>query len=270
MSIGPAVVLGLAQGVTEFWPISSSAHLALLIHLFGWGEPDLSFMVALHLGTWLAVVWYYRRRLASIASACWREARGREHGGQEARLGRLLLLATLPGLVLGAVFAESSKIMEGMPLLMAVALAVFGLVLWGADRWGGEKKDWRSAGWRESLAVGVAQGLALMPGVSRSGITISTARAVGIDRREAADFAFLLSIPIIGAAAVYEGFKLVKEGIPAGSVWSMAAGCAAAAVSGYMAMGLLLSRLKTHTFKAYAIYRLALAAVLVVALVILG
>lgn len=269
MGIGPAVVLGLAQGVTEFWPISSSAHLALLIHLFGWGEPDLSFMVALHLGTWLAVVWYYRRRLLSMASALLREARGKERGNPEARLGRLLLLATLPGLALGAVFAESSELMEGMPLLMVVALAVFGLVLWATDRWGGETKDWRVAGWRESLAVGVAQGLALMPGVSRSGITISTARAAGVERKEAADFAFLLSVPIIGAAAVYEGLKLLREGVPGSGLAPMAAGCAAAAVAGYLAIGFLLSRLRRHDFAPYAFYRLALSLVLVVVLIVL-
>jgi len=267
MGIGPAVVLGVVQGVTEFWPISSSAHLALLIHIFGWGKPELSFTVALHLGTWLAVVWYYRRRLASIASACWREARGKGSGGREARLGRLLLLATLPGVFLGAAFAESSEIMEGMPLLMVSSLAFFGVVLWAADAWGGRDRDWETAGWRESLAVGVAQALALMPGVSRSGITISTARAAGIDRREAADFAFLLSVPIIGAAAAYEGFKLAGEGLPAGSLWPMAWGCAAAAVSGYLAIGFLLSRLRAHSFRTYALYRLALAVVLAAVLV---
>lgn len=269
MGIGAALLLGLVQGVTELWPVSSSAHLALLIHLFGWGKPDLSFTVALHLGTWLAVVWYYRRRLTSIVHACWREARGRERGRDEARLGRLLLLATLPGVFLGAVFAESSEAMEGMPLLMLVALALFGLVLWAADAWGGRSRGWREAGWRESLAVGVAQGLALMPGVSRSGITISVARAAGIERKEAADFAFLLSIPIIGAAAAYEGLKLAREGIPQGGMWPMAVGCAAAAVSGYLAIGFLLSRLKSRSFAPYAVYRLLLAVVLLLLLVIL-
>lgn len=268
MGIGPAVILGLVQGVTEFWPISSSAHLALLIHFFRWGEPDLSFTVALHLGTWLAVVWFYRHRLLSIASSCWREIRGKERGSQEARMGRLLLLATLPGVLMGAVFAESSEMMEGMPALMVASLALFGLVLWGTDRWGRRDRDWRSAGWRESLAVGVAQGLALMPGVSRSGIAISTARAAGIDRGEAADFAFLLSVPIIGAAVVYEGFKLAREGLPVAGAWPMAAGCAVAAVSGYLAIGFLLSRLKAHSFRTYAIYRLVLAAVLVVVFIV--
>lgn len=268
MGIGAAVLLGLVQGVTEYWPISSSAHLALLIHLFGWGKPDLSFMVALHLGTWLAVVWYYRRRLSSIVSACWREARGKG-GGEEAHLGRLLLLATLPGVLLGAVFAESSEAMEGMPLLMIVALAIFGLLLGAADAWGGRGRDWKKAGWRESLAVGVAQGLALMPGVSRSGITISVARAAGIERKEAADFAFLLSVPIIGAAAAYEGLKLVREGVPQGGMSAMAVGCAAAAVSGYLAIGLLLSRLKRRSFAPYAVYRLLLAGILLVVLIVL-
>ncbi len=270
MGILPAVVLGLVQGVTEFWPISSSAHLALLIYLFGWGKPDLSFTVALHLGTWVAVVWYYRRRLASIVSACWKVVGERERVSAEARLGFLLLLATFPGVILGAVFAESSEMMEGMPLLLVFSLALFGLVLWATDRWGGGLRRWRDAGWREALAVGVAQGLALIPGVSRSGITISTARAAGMDRKEAADFAFLLSVPIIGAAAAYEALQLVREGVPTGGIWPMAAGCASAAFSGYLAIGLLLSRLKTHSFKPYAVYRIVLAAFLLVILVVLG
>ncbi len=269
MGILPALLLGVVQGLTEFWPISSSAHLALLIHVFGWGEPDLSFLVALHVGTWIAVVWHYRSRLASIIAACWREARGRERGLPEARMGGLLLLATVPGVVLGAVFSASSEMMEGMPLLMAATLAAFAVVLWAADRWGGRSGDWRKAGWREALAVGVAQALALMPGVSRSGISISAARAAGIDRKEAADFAFLLSVPIIGAAAVFEGAKMLLEGVTVDQLWSMLAGGAAAAVAGYLAIGLLLSRLKSGTFAPYAAYRLALAAVLVVVLVML-
>ncbi|MBN2025290.1 MAG: undecaprenyl-diphosphate phosphatase [Actinobacteria bacterium] len=269
MGILPALLLGVVQGVTEFWPISSSAHLALLIHIFGWGEPDLSFLVALHVGTWLAVVWFYRKRLWAIVVSCWREATGKERGKAEARLGWLLLLATIPGVIIGAVFAESSEMMEGMPLLMTVTLAFFGLVLWAADSWGPQVKDWNAAGWREAMAVGVGQFLALMPGVSRSGISISVARAAGIRRREAADFAFLLSVPIIGAAAAYEGLKLVLDGMPASDLWPMLVGAAAAALTGYFAIGFLLSRLKAGTFRPYAIYRLLLAAVLLIVLVIL-
>jgi undecaprenyl-diphosphatase len=269
MGILPALLLGAVQGLSEFWPISSSAHLALLIHIFGWGEPDLSFLVALHVGTWLAVVWYYRRRLLAIIASMWREVTGRKRGEAEARLGWLLLLATIPGVIIGAVFAESSEMMEAMPLLMTVMLALFGLVLWAADVWGPQVKDWETAGWREALAVGVGQTLALIPGVSRSGISISVARAGGLKRKEAADFAFLLSVPIIGAAAAYEGLKLVMDGIPADRVWPMLVGGATAALTGYFAIGFLLSRLKTGTFRPYAIYRLVLAAVLLVFLVIL-
>jgi undecaprenyl-diphosphatase len=205
MGVPEAILLGAAQGITEFWPISSSAHIALLIHLGGWGKPDLSFMVALHLGTWVAVVWYYRRRLLRLVTAWLREVAGKEKGNPDARLTWLLLLATVPGALLGAVFAESSEMMEGMPLLMVVTLAVFGVVLWAADARGKYTRTWNTAGWREALAVGVAQALAIMPGVSRSGASISAARAAGMERKEAADFAFLLSVPIVGAAAAYEG-----------------------------------------------------------------
>jgi undecaprenyl-diphosphatase len=269
MGILPALLLGAVQGMTEFWPISSSAHLALLIHIFGWGDPDLSLLVALHVGTWLAVVWYYRRRLLLIVAALWGEAVGKERGNADARLGRLLLLATIPGVMVGAVFAESSEMMGGMPLLITATLAIFGLVLWAADAWGGQMKDWSTAGWREALAMGVAQAIALMPGVSRSGVSISTARAAGIGRKDAADFSFLLSVPIIGAAAAYEGSKLMLNGMPMDRLWPMLVGCATAAATGYFAIGFLLSRLKAGTFRPYAIYRLILAAVLLVVLVIL-
>ncbi|MBC7230745.1 MAG: undecaprenyl-diphosphate phosphatase [Actinobacteria bacterium] len=269
MGILPALFLGAVQGVTEFWPISSSAHLALLIHLFGWGEPDLSFLVALHLGTWIAVVWHYRRRLWRIVLACLGELTGRGRGGEEARLGWMLLLATVPGVVLGAVFAESSEMMEGMPLLMAFTLAAFGLALWCADALGSEALTWREAGWRQALAVGVAQALAVMPGVSRSGASISAARAGGLERREAADFSFLLSVPIIGAAAAYEGFKLLRAEMPGGAAWPMLCGAAASAVTGYLAIRVLLTRLESGTFRPYAVYRLVLAAALVLVLVVL-
>ncbi|MFW6113450.1 MAG: undecaprenyl-diphosphate phosphatase, partial [Actinomycetota bacterium] len=150
MGILQALLLGAVQGVTEFWPISSSAHLALLIYLTGWGEPDLAFVVAVHIGTWVAVVWYYRHRLARIIASWWREVRGRSRGEPEARTAWLLLLATIPGLVLGAIFAESSEMMQGMPLLMVSMLAVFGVLLWAADARGKEDRTWREGGWREA------------------------------------------------------------------------------------------------------------------------
>jgi undecaprenyl-diphosphatase len=226
-------------------------------------------MVALHIGTWIAVVWYYRRRLAAMIAAWWREVTGRERGNPEARLAWLLLLATLPGLLLGVVFSKSSEMMEGMPLLMVFMLAFFGLALWATDSWGGNTRNWRTAGWREALAVGFAQALALAPGVSRSGASISVARAAGIDRKEAADFAFLLSVPIIGAAGAYEVLRVIMKGMPEGAAWNMLAGGAAAAVTGYFAINFLLTRLKRGSYKPYAIYRLVLAAVLLVVLIIL-
>lgn len=262
MGILPALLLGVVQGFTEFWPISSSAHLALLIHVFGWGEPELSFLVALHLGTWLAVTWFYRRRLASILHACWREIRHKEKGDPQARLGWMLLLATLPGLLVGAVFSESSQMMEGMPLLMVCLLAVFGLALWVSDELAPGTAGLEEMGWRESLSVGVAQALALAPGVSRSGASVTVARAAGLRREDAADFAFLLSVPIIGAAAAFEGVKLALGGMTADQLWPMLAGGGAAAVSGYLAVGFLLSRIKKGTFRPYAVYRLLLAVVL--------
>jgi undecaprenyl-diphosphatase len=247
--------------VAEFWPVSSSAHLALIIHLAGWGEPSLSLLVALHLGTFVAVAWYYRRRLLSLVREGWRLAKGRSGNPAEGRLAWLLLLATLPGVLVGAVSASSSEMMEGMPLLMIFLLALFGLVLWIADHYGKERWACLDMGWRGALAVGIAQSVALAPGVSRSGACITVARAMGMKRKEAADFAFLLSVPITGAAGAYEALSMLRGGSAAGA-GSMVAGGVAAAVTGYFAIRFLLAGLKRNTFAPYALYRLAVSALL--------
>ena len=268
MTILQALLLGAVQGVTEFWPISSSAHLALLVHFLGSGEPELSFLVALHVGTLAAVTWFYRRRLARIAAACLRELRGKERGNPEARLGWMLLLATIPGLLLGAVFAESSQMLEGMPPVMTFFLALFGIALWVADSRGAERYDLTSMDWRRALAVGTAQALALAPGVSRSGASITVARAAGMRREEAADFAFLLSVPITAAAAAYEGMKLAAGGMAPDQAGTLAVGVVASAVTGYAAISLLLGRVRRGSYVPFAVYRLALAAALCVLLVL--
>lgn len=264
MGIWQALLLGAVQGVTEFWPISSSAHVALLIIIFGWGEPDLSFVVALHIGTWIAVVWFYRHRLAGIIAAWWKEVRGKEKGDPRARLAWMLLLATLPGLLIGFIFAAPSEMTQGMPLVMILNLAFFGLLLWAADAWCGGGRTWRDVGWRESIAIGMAQAVAVFAGVSRSGVAITTARAAGINREDSADFAFLLSVPIIAAAGAYALLELALEGMTAGELWNMVVGGIAAALTGYFAIQFLLGHLGKGGYKPYAIYRLCLAALLLI------
>ena len=264
MGIWQALLLGAVQGVTEFWPISSSAHVALLIVIFGWGEPDLSFVVALHIGTWIAVVWYYRRRLAGIVAAWWREVRGKEKGEPQAKLAWMLLLATLPGLVLGFIYAASSEMAQGLPPIMIFNLASFGLLLWAADTWGRQERTWQDVGWRDSLAIGMAQAIAIFPGVSRSGAAITTARAAGFKREDSADFAFLLSVPIIAAAGAYSILKLALEGMSGDMFWNMLVGGVAAALTGYFAVQFLLRHLGRGGYRPYAIYRLILAVLLVI------
>jgi len=264
MGIWQALLLGAVQGVTEFWPISSSAHVALLIIIFGWGEPDLSFVVALHIGTWIAVVWYYRHRLAGIIAAWWREIRGKERGDPRAKLAWMLLLATLPGLVIGFIFAASSEMTQGMPLLMIFNLALFGLLLWAADAWGRQERTWQDVGWRDSIAIGMAQAIAVFAGVSRSGAAITTARAAGIKREDSADFAFLLSVPIIAAAGGYAILELALEGMSGDLFWNMLVGGIAAAFTGYFAIQFLLRHLGRGGYRPYAIYRLCFAALLLI------
>ena len=250
-----AAILGLIQGLSEFLPISSSAHLALAHWLTGWGDPaeNLPFDVALHLGTLVAVLAYFRSDWIALARGSLAGVAQRTVTPELARVG-ILVLATIPAVVLGLAFRDRFEAMHSWPPLMAATLAGVGLLLFALDRRPAGTKVEPNPG--QGFLIGIAQSLALVPGVSRSGITMAAGLGLGLSRAAAARFSFLLSTPAILGAAVLHAKELA-----AGDPLVLAAGFAAAALSGYFAIGFLLRHLNRVGFLPYAVYRIALAVV---------
>jgi len=258
VTLAQAVILGLVQGLTELLPISSSAHLALAPYLLGWRDPGLAFDGALHLGTLLALLWYFRREWIEMARSAWRMARTRDWSGVHERRLLYLVLATIPAGIGGLLLQELAETVFRSPVVIAVALAVMGVALWAADRWSVRARALEEVTARDALLVGCAQVLALIPGVSRSGSTITAGRLLRLDRPTAARFSFLMSMPITLAAVVLK----VPEALRTHG-WSPAllAGVAAAAVSSWVAIEVLLRYVSKHSFGVFAAYRLLLAVV---------
>jgi undecaprenyl-diphosphatase len=259
-----AIILGLTQGVTEFAPISSSGHLILVPWLFNWDivndvALNKTFDVALHVGTLVGAVAYFRRDLWRYLVAWIHSIRARSISTTDQRLAWALVIGTIPGAVLGAVFEGPIQEHLGEPWLIAVMLAVFGVVLWWVDARSPSDRGMDSIGVRTGLGLGLAQGLALQPGVSRSGITMTAARWIGIDRESAARFSFLLAIPIIAGAGLYKGVDLAQTGFQ-GYGPQFFWGFVSSAISGFVVIWALLGYLRRHTFKAFMYYRLGVAA----------
>jgi undecaprenyl-diphosphatase len=266
MPIIHAVILGITQGLSEFLPISSSGHLILVPWLFGWNDfannsVEKAFDVALHIGTLTAAVAYFRRDLVVYGREGVRAIfNRRERATPEGRLAWLLVLSALPAAAVGAVFNNTIDEHLGRIPLIAVSLIVFGLLLAWADRLP-SKRAIDDYGPRDALVVGAAQALALNPGTSRSGITITAARYRGLTRDSAARISFLMSIPIIGGAGLYKGAKLFSHGgIPSGLGAAFAWGTIASAVTGFIAIWGVLRILRTRSFTPFVIYRLAAGA----------
>jgi undecaprenyl-diphosphatase len=269
-----AIILGLTQGLSEFLPISSSGHLLLVPWLFGWhdftgsGGKDLekAFDVALHIGTVLAVLAYFRGDLVPLARAGLRSVRRRAVETAEERLVWLLLLSAVPGAVTGALLDSVITEHLGAKWLIGLMLVAFGLVLYVADRCPAERPE-AAFGTRDAVLMGVAQAVALQPGVSRSGVTMSTARGLRFDRDATARLSFLMSIPITGGAVVYKVGKLfvLGGGIPDGFAGAFAAGIVVSGLSGFLAVAFLIRLLRTRTFTPFVAYRVV-AGLAVVAL----
>jgi len=246
-----AIVLGVVQGLTEFLPISSSGHLILVPWLFGWQDPGLVFDVALHFGTLLALIVYFWRT--------WLDVLLRDH-----RLLLLLVVGSVPGGVVG--FVGSSYIEEHFrqPWQIGAALVVFGIVLWGADWAGAKRRDRADFGLVDALAIGSAQALALFPGVSRSGITITTGLLLGFKRESAATFSFLLATPITGGAVLWATRRLLREGVPADERAAFVAGVVASALVGFLAIHYLLRYVRTRSYAPFVVYRVVVGILVVV------
>ena len=274
-----AAFIGLLQGLTEFIPISSSAHLELAPWILGWEDDrlvgSLAFDVFLHLGTFVALVAYFWRDLVRLARAFVGSLLDRRIGGDpDRRLAWLLALATLPGAALGFAFEGPIEDLfhaggTGSRVAIAAFMVIGAVALLAADRWGGGRRSLESLRPRDAVVVGLAQGAALFPGISRSGSTIAAGLALGLDREAAARFSFLLATPIILGAGLYGSRRLFTEPL-AGSEWlALGVGFAASAVAGLLAIGFLLRWLRRRSVALFAIYRLVFA-VFVLGLVLAG
>ncbi len=260
-----ALALGLVQGFTELLPISSSGHLILVPWLANWeylkahDEFNQTFDVALHLGTLVAVVAYFRRDVGQLIAAWVETLRRRRIESPTERVAWFVALATLPAATVGALGENFITGTLGEPWQIAILLAVFAVALWIADR-RPPSKEMAELGFGAAVAVGLAQSLSLAPGVSRSGITITAGRFLGLDRDAAARFSFLLLIPTTFGAIVWKGVTDVLLGdLPAGWVGPFVVGMIAASVSALAAIWALLGFVRRHDYSVFVVYRLLAA-----------
>ncbi len=253
-----AIILAIVQGLSEFLPISSSGHLVLVPHLLGWPDQGLAFDVSVHVGTLFAVVAYFRRELLAMIRAWFGSLAGRGLT-QDARLAWCVILGTIPVGLVGLAFGELIEEKLRNPLSVATLLALFGLLMWLADRFGRRERDEYSVGWRDALLIGFVQALALMPGTSRSGVTMTMARTLGLTREAAARFSFLLAVPGIGMAGGYELLKLLSLDERTVDWPVIGLGVAVAAITGYLCIAWLLRVINRIGFAPFAIYRFAIA-----------
>lgn len=265
MSVFQSIVLGLVQGLTEFLPISSSAHLVLFPWLFGWPDPGLAFDVFLHAGTLLALLAYFFGDWTRLLRAGLAVIFERRIGfDRDRQLAVCLLLASIPGAALGYLIHDYAETALRSPLLVAVALAVLGFLLYWVDGRAGSLRSLDELGTKDALAIGVAQAAALFPGVSRSGATITMGRYLGFSRETAARFSFLLAIPITFGAVIFKLDDVVRLTHASELSWGyLIAGFLASLLSGLAAIHFLLGYVRNADFRVFAWYRLALAAFII-------
>lgn len=261
MDLLQAAILAFVQGLSEFLPISSSGHLILVPHFLGWRDQGLAYDVAVHVGTLIAVAAYFRDPLAVMIreGLGWRPS---QPVSPDARLAWCIVLATVPVGLVGLAFAGLIEQHLRNPLFVAGTLSFFGVLMWVADRLGRQARDEYSVGWREAAIIGCAQALSLMPGTSRSGITITTGLALGMTRSAAARFSFLLAVPGIAMAGVYELAQLLSSGEPVD--WpALSLGVVVSAVTGYACIHALLKFIERVGLLPFTLYRLLIAGLIV-------
>lgn len=265
-----AFTLGIVQGLTELLPISSSGHLILVPWLGNWHyletHPDFNktFDVSLHLGTLVAVVAYFWTDVVRLVAAWFRSIGKRAIETDDEKIAWLVFVATIPAAIAGAAGEETIESHLGAPWQIAINLAVFAGLLWLADR-SAQTRKLEDIGLWTALGVGAAQAIALMPGVSRSGITITAGRFLKLDRDSAARLSFFLLIPIVFGAVLYKGLKHIVFGsLPAGWEGPFIVGTIAAAGAGLIAIDLLLGYLRRHDYSVFVLYRLAAAAAILI------
>ncbi len=266
-----AIFLGIVQGLTEFLPVSSSGHLLLGQYFLGLDQDrfGLSFDAAIHTGTVLAVVSYFWRDLLGMLRAFLRSLRGPNFGDPEQRMAYLILAATVPAGVIGLLFQNFFETAVRNPWVVVFNLVLVGVLFIVGEAVGRKSRQASKLGFKEAVGIGFAQAAALVPGISRSGATITLGLFLGLRRDEAARFSFLMSVPITTAAALLSLGEAASEGMDLHKALLFAAGCVSSGVVGYLAIRFLLNYLAGHSLRAFAYYRFALAAVVAVALILL-
>ena len=267
MNLLHALVLGALQGFTEVLPISSSAHLILVPWLLKWPESGLTFDVALHLGTFIALTIYFRRDIIELIFNTFDAIRTRSLDTPAKRLPFLVVATTIPAAIIGKLFEQQvEETFRANPLLIASFLIIFGLILGAVDMLGRKRRALDEINTGNALLIGLLQCLALIPGVSRSGITITGGLLLGFTRESAARFSFLISLPIVAGAALLKTVHIFKHGIPAGEGLPMLVGIAASAVTGYISVAFLLRFIQKRSLAPFVWYRVIIGGVLIIAI----
>ncbi len=264
-----ALIMGVVQGLTEFLPISSSGHHILIPYLLGWDDAfieSLAFSVVLHAGTLAALLVYFRADWMRMIPAFFASLRDRSIGeDRDRRLIWLLVLSTLPAAVIAFLLNDIVEDNVRQPGLVAVMLVIGGAILWIADKWGPRTHTIDRLTARGAVGIGFAQALALVPGVSRSGISMSAALFAGLDRADAARYSFLMATPITAMAVAYETLKIVRGDVGGAEPAALVVGIIASFVSGILAIAVLLRYVRTRSFNIFVVYRFVLAAVVLAA-----
>jgi undecaprenyl-diphosphatase len=256
------VVLAIVQGITEFLPISSSGHLILVPQLFGWQDQGLAFDVAVHVGTLIAVVYYFRQDVW-LMTRDWTQSIVTRQPTSNSRLAWWIIFATIPAVAFGLVINQGLEESLRNPLIIAATTIGFGVLLWWSDVKGKQVRDEYSLSFKDILIIGFAQALALIPGTSRSGITITAALMIGLTREAAARFSFLLSIPIILGAGLLKLKDLIESEVTVD--WSaLIAGVVLSAISAYLVIKLFLKWIQQIGMTPFVWYRFALGALLLI------
>lgn len=262
MSLLKAIVLAIVQGLTEFLPVSSTAHLALFPWLLHWKDPGLTFDVALHGGTLVAVLVYFRRMWVDMLASAVRLGETDETKvRQDRQLFWYLVIGTVPAGLAGWFFEKAAESELRSPFVIAASMIIVGLLMWAGEHAAARDHNLGQVGLTDSIVVGVSQALAVIPGVSRSGITMTAGLFRGMKRETAASFSFLLSTPIIAGAALKKGLEMYHEGIPAEMRLPLGVGVLVSALVGYAVIGALIRYLERRTFKIFVVYRIALGVV---------
>jgi undecaprenyl-diphosphatase len=267
-----SIILGIVQGITEFLPISSSAHIIIVPWFFGWSEPGLTFNVAVHMGTLLAVLLFFRKDIFAMALALPRGiAAGKPLADPMSRMALIILAGSIPAGLIGLTFGDQIEgfFHEGSDsstafIIIAVMLIVVGLLMLLVERMLPQHREFDRITWRDGIVIGVAQAIALIPGTSRSGSTITAGMILGLKKEVAARFSFLLGIPVVAGAGMMEGVRLAERGLPADERLPFIVGAVVSLVVGYLSIAFLLRFLQTNSVLVFTIYRCGLGVIMLV------